>query len=59
MLKRVCGENVAVHILKVIFFGKKWRNSKIWGEIFVNLQTNNKNNKHFDEKTGEYIEENE
>ncbi len=51
MLKRVCGENVAVHILKVIFFGKKWRNPKIWGEIFVNLQTNNKNNKHFDEKT--------
>ena len=42
MLKRVCGENVAVHILKVIFFGKKWRNSKIWGEIFVNLQTKNK-----------------
>ena len=43
MLKRVCGKNVAVHILKVIFYGKKWWKSEIWGEFFVNLQTLNKN----------------
>ncbi len=43
MFEWVCGEKVAVRILKVIFLVKKWRKSKMWGKIFVNLQALNNN----------------
>jgi hypothetical protein len=42
---------VAVPILKPFFLSKKWQNGKIWGEIFVILQTHNNKNIAFDEKT--------